>query len=333
MINSKKGFNSYLRNQTSKPMNRVEIDPALKDKLKDSDLGTFLTVSFYIIDEIYKELSHFVNRSGPPPTFSDSEVICLNLVGQMVNDSENGWYKMVKKNYIKLFPKLLERSRYHRRCKDLQQLTELIRCKFLYFMDNYLQKWFIMDSLPVPVCVYVRASRNLRFATEFGINNDDLYGYCASKDEKVYGFKLHLMTSTQGIPTHYVLAPAAHHDVTLAPELLETYRRNILTLGDKGYVGIDKHLIKPQEHQLIIQKKENQEPNSPIEKAFLGVFRKTIETTNSILAGQFNLQFTRALSAWGLTNRIIAKVTAITLAIYINFICNMPLLQVKGFVF
>jgi Transposase DDE domain len=198
-------------------MHRIEIDSVIKDSLKELDLSDFLTVSFFIIDEIYKQVQHLVIRSGPTATFSDSEVICLNLVGQMVCDSEKAWHKMVKKNYISLFPKLLERSRYHRRCKDLQQLTEIIRQRFLYFMDNHLQKWFIMDSMPVPVCVYARASRNLRFATDFGVDNDSLYGYCASKKEDIYGFKLHLMTSTQGIPTHYVLAPASHHDVTIAP--------------------------------------------------------------------------------------------------------------------
>jgi len=44
-----------------------------------------------------------------------------------------------------------------------------------------------MDSLPVPVCVYVRASRNLRFATDFDVDNADLYGHCASKKEDIYG--------------------------------------------------------------------------------------------------------------------------------------------------
>lgn len=314
-------------------MHQVQIDSALKDNLKNLNQGDFLTVSFFIIDEIYQSIKHLVNRPGPEPVFSDSEIICLNLVGQMVSDSENGWYKLVKKNHLSLFPKLLERSRYHRRCKDLQQLTEVIRCKFLFFMDNYLQKWFIMDSLPVPVCVYVRASRNLRFATDFDVDNADLYGHCASKKEDIYGFKLHLLTSTQGIPTHYVLAPSAHHDVVIAPELLETYRKHTLTLFDKGYVGLQKKLTNPQDYQLIIQKRENQEPNNPTEKAFLGVFRKTIETTNSLLAGQFNLQFTRAKSAWGLTNRIIAKITSLTLAIYLNYLTNEPLLQVKGFIF
>ena len=40
---------------------------------------------------------------------------------------------------------------------------------------------------------------------------------------------------------------------------------------------------------------------------FLGVFRKTIESTNALLAGQFNIQFTRAKSAWGLLIELLLK--------------------------
>ncbi|MBB6002615.1 hypothetical protein [Arcicella rosea] len=52
-------------------------------------------------------------------------------------------------------------------------------------MATHLQDWFIMDSMPV--CVYTRASRNLRFATDFQVDNDTLYGHCASKKEDYYG--------------------------------------------------------------------------------------------------------------------------------------------------
>lgn len=57
-------------------MNRVELDPAIKDKVKD--LGDFLTVSFFITDEIYQSIKYLVKRSEPTPYFSDSEVICLS---------------------------------------------------------------------------------------------------------------------------------------------------------------------------------------------------------------------------------------------------------------
>lgn len=43
---------------------------------------------------------------------------------------------------------------------------------------------------------------------------------------------------------------------TIAFELLETYRTSILTLCDKGYVGLSKKLANPDEHHLIIQRRE-----------------------------------------------------------------------------
>ena len=71
-------------------MYQVQIDSALKDNLKNLNQGDFLKVSFFIIDEIYQSVKHLVSRPGPVPALSDSEIICLNLVGQMVCDSENG---------------------------------------------------------------------------------------------------------------------------------------------------------------------------------------------------------------------------------------------------
>lgn len=314
-------------------MNQIELDSATKDNLKDLNLPDFLTVSYFVIDELYKQIEYLASRPGPVPTFSDSEVICLNLVGQMVCDSEKAWHRMVKKNYLRLFPKLLERSRYHRRCKDLQQITEIIRQLFLALMDSHMQQWFIMDSMPVPVSLHARASRNLRFATDFNVDNNMLYGHCASKKQDIYGFKLHMMTSTQGVPMHYVLAPARHHDVAIAPELLESYRKNILTIGDKGYVGLGKKLANPNDFRLVIQQRDNQRPNTRAEKAFLGIFRKTIETANAMLSEQFNIQYTRAKSAWGLTSRVTAKITALTFGIYLNYITELPLLEVKNLIF
>ncbi|SFF57997.1 hypothetical protein, partial [Thermoflexibacter ruber] len=107
----------------------------------------------------------------------------------------------------------------------------------------------------------------------------------------------------------------------------------ILAIGDKGYVGLGKRLENTLDYELIIQNRANQVANTATEKAFLGIFRKTIETVNSILTEQFNIQYTRAKSAWGLTNRIIAKITSLTFAIYLNFITQQPILDIKNFIF
>jgi hypothetical protein len=306
----------------------------LEIKLKEADLDTFLTVSFYYLDEIYQRVKHLVKRPGPAPLFSDIEVITLNVVGQMFNDSEKAWHRFIRKNYKYLFPCLISRSRYHRRSKNLQQLTEVMRQILLELLGMHRELWHLMDSMPLPVCVRVRASRNMRFCEDFDIDNKLLYGYCASKKMKIYGFKLHLIVTRQGVPVHYVLAPAAYHDVNVAVDLVETYQPNIIIGSDKGYIGLQKRMQHPENFKLIIPPRDNQENNlSKEEKWFLAKYRKMVETTNSMLSEQFNIQYTRAKSKWGLTNRIIAKITGLTLAIYLNSIMGEPLLNVKELIF
>lgn len=116
--------------------------------------------------------------------------------------------------------------------------------------------------------------------------------------------------------------------------MLETYQPNIIIGSDKGYIGLQKRMQHPENFKLIIPPRDNQENNlSKEEKWFLAKYRKMVETTNSMLSEQFNIQYTRAKSKWGLTNRIIAKITGLTLAIYFNSIMGEPLLNVKELIF
>lgn len=309
------------------------MNESLKLTLEDANLEDIFTLIYFHVDEFYQQVAHLVTRNGPQPPFSDSEVITLTLVNQMVNDSETAFFKFVKRNYRPLFPQLLERSRYHRRSKSLFKLMNLIRQMMLVHLDIHLQQWHIMDSMPVPVCGYSRAGRSHHFAAQFGVNHDALYGYCAAKQQAFYGFRLHLMVTTQGVIAHFVLAPGSHHDVTVAPELLESYRASIRVGGDKGYVGLSKSLTHPADYQLILQNRQNQAPNTRAETCFLALFRKIVETTNAQLAEQFNLQYTRAKSAWGLMSRVVNKITAHTLAVYLNALADRPLLAIKSIIF
>lgn len=270
----------------------------LEINLKESNLETFFTVCFYYLDEIYQPIKYLVSRPGTKPNFTDIEVITLNVVGQMISDSEKAWHRFVRKNYLHLFPQLISRSRYHRRSKNLQQLTEIMRQILVKAIGMDKKEWHLMDSMPLQVCVRARASRNLRFCEEFEVDNRLLYGYCASKDMKIYGFKLHLIVTLQGIPVHYVVAPAAHHDVAVAPDLVETYQQGIGIGTDKGYIGLAKKLKNPENFRLIIPPRDNQKGNqlNKEEKSFLKKYRKVVETTNSLLCEQFNMQYTRAKS-------------------------------------
>jgi hypothetical protein len=306
---------------------------SLKDTLEEGSLEDMLTIVYYYVDEFYQKVGFLVDRPGPQAVFSDSEVITMALVNQMVTNSETAWYDFIKRNYSHLFPQLIERSRFHRRSKGLFKLTNLMRQMMLCQLGITRQLWYIMDSMPLPVCGYSRAGRQHNLAAEFGITHQEMYGYCAAKDLAFYGFRLHLMVTTDGVIAHFVLAPASHHDVTVAPELLETYRHQIIVGADKGYVGLHKRLTNEADYQLVIQRRDNQLPNTVEERLFLARFRKIIETTNSQLSEQFQMQYCRAKSAWGLMNRVVNKLTAHTLAIFLNALAERPLLNIKSLIF
>ena len=53
----------------------------------------------------------------------------------------------------------------------------------------------------------------------------------------VFGFKLHALTSVEGLFERWAFAAANHADVTLAKELMEGLEEEVI-VGDKAYIGI-----------------------------------------------------------------------------------------------
>ncbi len=134
------------------------------------DIETIFIVVFVLIDNQYKRIVNNYSRlraSGPEPEFSDSEVIALALMAELAtNNSENAWIPYVTKNYKYLFPKIIERSRYNRRVKDLTQIIDEIRCNFRDELAGEMPLIQIIDSVPLPVCHYGRRRKMPLFFRE-----------------------------------------------------------------------------------------------------------------------------------------------------------------------
>ena len=91
-----------------------------------------LTIVYIVVDDAYKKLfgsqAYFRTSPNNEPEFTDSEVITLALVAELVGyKSRNAWHNQVRKNYKKLFPDLCERSRFVRRLSKLTKIMEQIR--------------------------------------------------------------------------------------------------------------------------------------------------------------------------------------------------------------
>ena len=83
----------------------------------------------------------------------------------------------------------------------------------------------IIDTLPLPVCIYTRSGRDRCFKPEAD------YGYCAAEDMHYYGFKLGLRISRVDMIIDYPLLPARPHDSQLLDDL---------NAGFEGVVPADK---------------------------------------------------------------------------------------------
>ena len=119
------------------------------------DIETIFTIVYVLVDNQCKRIVDDYSRlraSGPEPEFSDIEVITLALMAELMkNDIENAWIPYVTKNYKYLFPKIIERSRYNRRVKDLTNVIDEIRCSFRDELAGSMPFLQIVDSVPLPV--------------------------------------------------------------------------------------------------------------------------------------------------------------------------------------
>jgi len=284
------------------------------DSFDDETLFTHL---FVIVDDSYKK-SHFPQkdnlRRGPTPNLSDSEVITLEIMRELKEmASQKRWIKYIKNHWLSLFPRLNERSRYHRRVKDLCHIINIIRIKVLALLNSAYETHYLVDSLPIAVCHYARSGRAKAFKGEAD------FGYCEAKDEKFFGFKLHMVSTIMGVPVNFVLAPGNYHDITLVPELLEPFS-NVVIGGDKGYVSfpLKEELAQKKNIHFIAKPRDNQKELSSGDAWFLGHFRRTIETLFSQLTECFHVTVVKAKTLWGLITNLYTKITAYTFGLYLS---------------
>lgn len=67
---------------------------------------------------------------------------------------------------------------------------------------------------------------------------------CYAKNDRYFGWKLHLVCDASDIATRFMLPPARLHDTTAVDYLAHTLPNSTVLLGDRGYVR------EPLRHQL-----------------------------------------------------------------------------------
>jgi hypothetical protein len=288
----------------------------MRDSLMIDDFADFCLYMYVTVDDVYKSLAPPINRPGPDPACSDSEVITMALVGEcrgwdMETELLSHWGE-----HRDLFPHLPSQSRFNRRRRGLMRVINVIRGVVLTMLDVAQDSHCTIDSLPIPVVNF----HLVPGASREWVMHDAAFGKVPSKKVTIFGYKLHLLVTLSGVIVDFVLAPANANDLALAPELLEPHT-DYTVLGDKAYISavIAAELLRTNRLTLLTLPRANQKVQvSAYVRTLFNAARQIIETINGQLTEQFHIEHNHAHTFQGLCARLYTKLTAHTLCIFIN---------------
>ena len=223
----------------------------------------------------------------------ESLLVLLLLQAELRIKSQHHFHRICQ-----LFPcgRLLERSRFNRRSRQLIWLLQLIR----QAMNDQApsNNMVIMDSFPLPLCQSVRNHRASIFEGVADI------GYNASKHQWFYGFKVYMLVTLSGYILNYIVTSASVHDIKAVEDLLEGCQQSVI-LADLGYLSQAlKDRLKQRGYHLWTPLRQNMEGASQHNNGRLLAMRRTIETRFSELCALFDMEHTFARGVAGLQLRI-----------------------------
>lgn len=275
-------------------------------------------VTYVLVDDWYqRQGQYWVKRTvGDTPTFSNSEMLTLMLAIDFFEfTSERRYLAFVRANYLGLFPHLLTQGQYNRRARQLGYVLNALRQDWACALGVEGENHFLLDTTPVLAVGYRRNKHHSDFL------GSAAYGYCAARRMKYFGYKLVLLTTLDGTPYAFELVPANTDEREAADEILDMLPPDSQAWSDKGFIGEDwqAHWAESGVH-LWTTKRENQRLQNPPEfDRLLNRIRERIEGAFDILKeGGRSVEHTLAHTIEGLCTRILAKISSVTLRLYLR---------------
>jgi len=294
------------------------------------DRDYFIIMVYCLVCEHYQAIvsTRRLRQRGFAPALTDEEVITIEICGEYWGfDQDEAIYDYFRSHYASFFPQLRNRTLFVRQAANLWQVKAMIQQRLTIVSEQAADTMQLIDTMPLPVCVYTRSKRDRCFKP------DADYGYCAAKDLHYYGFKLGLRLSRIGMIVHYSLLPARPHDSQLLDDLLAGFQG--VAIADKGFIDAVRQQTLAAKHavELVTPLRKNMKSQLPIQlRRICQRWRKRIETVGSHLTERFNIETTHAHDLWHYQNRLIRKVLAHTVCVFINLLLGRPPLDLDDLV-
>ena len=277
-------------------------------------------------DDVFDDGNFF--KYPNKPKMSDIQLVALSLTTESLSiDSENHLFNKLKHEYFDDFFVLIDRRNYNRRRKKLACFISEIGLKVNNITNPNCAK-FIVDSMPLPICKNARKMRTT-------ICTDNLEclpatGYHAISKAYYFGFKMHIITSVEGIPVTVAISPANMADIDFLKfdEILDI--SDCQLIGDKGYISepVQMSLFETKSIQLITPLRANMKGQTMWSKS-VAYHRKKIETKISQLDDQFMVKRNYAKTSAGLLSRLASKTAAVATLQFLNFSKQKSLNKLK----
>jgi len=262
----------------------------------------FIVTTYVVLDKTMAALGH---QDDVRARASDAEVLTVAVVAARYFQSHLA--RAVQMMHLgRYLSGALSISRFNRRLHALRDWLPLVLATLGELFAH--GEAFLIDSMPVPVCRRARARRCRK------VSGKAFCGYCAAKREKFFGWRLHLVCTTGGVPVAFDLLPGGLHDLTPLHELAYGLPEAATVYGDKGYNGApdETTLLAETGVRLIPVRRANMRPNDWADKLALRAHRKSIEVLFSQLEAM-GVQRLRARTNPGLELKLHAALLAATL--------------------
>ena len=258
-----------------------------------------------------------IPRPGPRGLITDQELIAL-AVAQAVTGlaSDRQFLGMIKRLLPGWFSHLPEQTQFNRRLRRLTpQLTRVQLMVAELIAEGEVR---LVDGTLISCANYPGCAKRSDFAP------DAAFGYCPSKSRFVWGMRLVVICDRKGVPVGYdLVGPKTGQERESAWRLASAHPHSLL-FADGGFWGreyqrtmelIDIQLITPEKHKLA------QRPPSEIAKARI---RLVIESVFANLKRQMRLEEHLAKTTLGLAQRVVQRLLALTLGMYLNYLAGRP---------
>lgn len=291
-----------------------------------NELDTLLTALYVELeDRVLPRLGWSrAHRRGRKPELTDAELLCLAVAQQLLEvASERRWIRYARTHLTGMFPRLPGQSGFSKRLRAAGPLISAVITELARDIPSWHDTLRLLDSTPLPCAASRETVKRSDLAGDAG------YGYCASHSRFFWGFRLYLITTSEGMPVLWGLANPKLGEREVTQALLEgdtehqLIRAGDVILGDKGFAGAEFETFLREELGVHLVRPDRKD--EPARFGKLARVRQWVESIFDTAKGQLTLEQHGGRILAGVYARVAARLLALAAAIWHNWHIGAPI--------